>query len=166
MSDNLISIRVLFVCTGNICRAPTAEGVFRFMAETMGIGDRVMVDSAGIADYHIGEPPDERSVMAARNRGVDLSGQRARQLRPDDFEIFDFLVAMDQTHFSEMRRLCPDGDTDRIKLLLDYAPQVGTRDVPDPYYGAGDGFNYVLDLVEAGSAGLLQEIRDALKKAP
>ena len=80
--------------------------------------------------------------------------------------MFDFLVAMDQTHYSEMLRLCPDGETHRIKLLLDYAPQIGTRDVPDPYYGAGDGFAYVLDLVEAGSSGLLQDVRSALKKAP
>lgn len=163
MSEKQKSVSVLFVCTGNICRSPTGEGVFQAMLKACGLEHQVAVDSAGIADYHVGEPPDTRSIEAAGARGIDLSTQRARQLHPDDFQKFDFLVAMDQTHLSEMQHLCPDGEDHRIKLLLDYAPQVGTRDVPDPYYGAGDGFAYVLDLVEAGSSGLLQDIRAALK---
>lgn len=166
MSDNQKPISVLFVCTGNICRSPTGEGVFRAMLRATGLDDHVAVDSAGLAGYHVGEPPDPRSIEAARSRGIDLSDQRARQLHPDDFRGFDFLIAMDQTHLGEMQRLCPEGETHRIKLLLDYAPHMDTRDVPDPYYGAGDGFAYVLDLVEAGSTGLLQDIRDALKKTP
>lgn len=164
MSDHQKPVSVLFVCTGNICRSPTGEGVFRAMLKASDLEDRVSVDSAGIADYHIGEPPDARSVEAALGRGIDLSTQRARQLHPDDFQHFDFLIAMDRTHLDEMQRLCPNSETHRIKLLLDYAPQLGTRDVPDPYYGAGNGFTYVLDLVEAGSAGLLQDVREALKK--
>lgn len=166
MSNQQRPVSVLFVCTGNICRSPTGEGVFRTMLKSTGLEDHVAVDSAGTADYHTGEPPDPRSVEAALARGVDLSEQRARQIHPDDFYKFDFLIAMDQTHLGEMQRLCPEGESHRIKLLLDYAPQVGTRNVPDPYYGAGDGFAYVLDLVEAGAAGLLQDVRDALKKAP
>jgi protein-tyrosine phosphatase len=166
MRDDQKLVSVLFVCTGNICRSPTAEGVFRAMLKSTGLAEQVAVDSAGIAGYHKGEPPDERSTITARNRGIDLSNQRARQLDSEDFETFDFLVAMDQTHFDHMMRLCPESETARIKLLLDYAPQVGTRNVPDPYYGAHDGFNYVLDLVEAGSTGLLQEVRDLLKAKP
>ena len=163
MTEPQKSVRVLFVCTGNICRSPTGEGVFLAMLKACGLDGQVQVDSAGTAKFHIGEPPDQRSIEAARARGVDLSGQRARQLHPDDFLTFDFLVAMDRTHFGEMMEVCPDGETHRIKLLLDYAPHMGTKDVPDPYYGAGDGFTHVLDLVEAGAAGLLQEVRAALK---
>ena len=156
-------LKVLFVCTGNICRSPTAEGVFRAMVDATRLSGRINADSAGIAGYHIGEPPDERSQHAALARGIDLSGQRGRQVAPDDFKNFDYIVALDQTHHRELLDLCPLDQAHRVKLLLDYAPQVGTRDVPDPYYGHHDGFSHVLDLIEAGASGLLQEIRGVLK---
>lgn len=165
MSVDQKSVSVLFVCTGNICRSPTGEGIFRAMLKSAGLDGRVVVDSAGLADYHVGKPPDKRSIDAASTRGIDLRSQRARQLHANDFETFDFLIAMDRTHFSEMRRLCPANRSHRIKLLLDYAPQTGTHDVPDPYYGPGDGFAYVLDLIEAGATGLLRDVRNALEQA-
>jgi len=156
-------ISVLFVCTGNFCRSPTAEGVFRAMVDATGLSGRIEADSAGTADNHIGEAPDERSQAAALARGIDLSGQRGRQIKHDDFTDFDYIVALDQTHHRELLELCPAGHAHRVKLLLDYAPQVGTKDIPDPYYGHQDGFTYVLDLIEAGAAGLLQEIRGTLR---
>ncbi len=155
--------RVLFVCPGTICRSPTAEGVCRAMVTATRLSSQIDTDSAGITDYHIGEAPDERSQAAALVRGIDLSGQRGRQVAQDDFRDFDYIVALDQTHRQELLDLCPADQAHRVKLLLDYAPQVETTDVPDPYYGHHDGFGHVLDLIEAGAAGLLQEIRGILK---
>ena len=156
-------LKVLFVCTGNICRSPTAEGVFRAMVATMRLDDKIETDSAGTAAYHVGEPPDERSQAAARSRGIDLSNQRGRQVTRNDFKTFDYVVGLDRTHHQELSDLCPGDKAHRVKLLLDYAPQVATKDVPDPYYGGHDGFTHVLDLIEAGADGLLQEIRGVLK---
>ena len=156
-------LKVLFVCTGNICRSPTAEGVFRAMVDATRLSSRIHTDSAGIANYHIGKPPDERSQAAALARGIDLSGQRGRQVVQDDFMNFDYIVALDQTHHQELLHLCPLDKAHRVKLLLDYAPQMGTKDVPDPYFSHNDGFTQALDLIEAGAAGLLQEIRGLLK---
>ena len=151
--------RVLFVCTGNICRSPTAEGVFRAMISAAGLEADIEADSAGTIAFHIGEPPDERSQEAALERGIDLSGQRARQVTKDDFDNFDLLIAIDRSHHRELTGMCPKGEEHRVRLLLDFAPQANTSDVPDPFYGGLGGYGFVLDLVEAGAAGLLAEIR-------
>jgi protein-tyrosine phosphatase len=151
-------IRVLFVCTGNICRSPTAEGVFRALVAKHGLSGRIEADSAGTGDWHVGEPPDERSQEAALRRGVDLSAIRGRQVSRDDFATFDLVVAMDTSHARALQRLAPSAAKDKVRLFLDYAPGAKGRDVPDPYFGGGSGFDSVLDMIEAGCAGLLAEI--------
>ena len=150
-------IRVLFVCTGNICRSPTAEGVFRALVAKHGLGGRIEADSAGTGDWHVGEPPDERSQEAALRRGIDLSTIRGRQVGRDDFATFDLVVAMDRSHVRALQRLAPAAK-DKVRLFLDYAPGEKGRDVPDPYFGGGSGFDRVLDMIEAGCAGLLAEL--------
>ena len=152
-------VKVLFVCTGNICRSPTAEGVFRTLVARHGLECEIGTDSAGTHDYHVGEAPDSRSCAAARARGVVLDDLRARQVTRADFAAFDLVLAMDRGHYAQLARLCPPGSEGRLHLFLDFAPQLGVRDVPDPYYGGGDGFERVLDLIEAGCEGLLQHIR-------
>lgn len=153
-------MRVLFVCTGNICRSPTAEAVFRHRIDAADLSGRVECDSAGTHGYHVGEPPDARTREAAALRGYDMRGQRARKLHPLDFERFDLLLAMDRGHLDLMRRQCPDHLADRLRLFLDFAPGTGRSDVPDPYYGGPDGFELVLDLIETGASGLLRSIRE------
>lgn len=152
-------VKVLFVCLGNICRSPTAEGVFRALVAGEGLGDRIQVDSAGTSDWHIGEPPDRRGQEAARRRGYDLSGLRARQVTPHDFERFDYVIAMDQSNVAKLSALAPAGTGEKLSLFLAFAPELGTREVPDPYYGGPDGFDDVLDMIEAASKGLLADIR-------
>lgn len=152
-------IRVLFVCTGNICRSPTAEGVFRAMVEAEGLGGRIATDSAGTHSYHVGEPPDQRSMAAARCRGIEMSDLRARKVQAQDFRDFDLILAMDRGHYKSLSQSCPQDVKDRVRLFLDFAPELGIKDVPDPYYGVGDGFERVLDMIEAGSTGLLAHIR-------
>ena len=155
-------VKILFVCTGNICRSPTAEGVFRTLIEKEGLGGRILVDSAGTHAYHVGQPPDSRSAEVARLRGVELKDLRARQLAKSDFEDFDLLLAMDRGHLGLMAGGCPPVRQDRLGLFLSFAPHLGLQDVPDPYYGGADGFEKVLDMIEAGSAGLLAHIRKTL----
>lgn len=152
-------IGVLFVCTGNICRSPTAEGQFRAAVRAAGLDGRFTIDSAATHDYHIGKGPDARTVQAARRRGLDLAPLRARQVGVEDFAAFDYVVAMDRGHLEILTALAPPGAGHRISLFLDHAPSCGLRDVPDPYYGGPDGFETVLDLVETGCAGLLAHIR-------
>lgn len=148
--------RVLFVCTGNICRSPTAEGVFRQFADVAGI--EVEADSAGTHGYHIGEPPDPRTVAAAAKRGFDLKPLRARRVKREDFNQFDLILAMDRAHLAHLEAMRPKDARAAVKLFLDYHPET-KRDVPDPYYGGPEGFEHVLDLVEAGSRKLLDEFR-------
>lgn len=152
-------IRVLFVCTGNICRSPTAEGVFRHLVAEHGLDGRIEVDSAGMYAYHVGEPPDERSQAAALRRGVDLSAQRARKVRPRDFDEFDLLLAMDRGHHAELMSIAPADAHGKVAMFLEFAPHLGAADVPDPYYGGGAGFEQVLDLIEGAAAALLDHIK-------
>ncbi len=152
-------VQVLFVCLGNICRSPSAEGVFRALVEAEGLGDAIGVDSAGTGAWHIGEPPDRRAQAAAKRRGVDLSGQRARQAGAGDFKRFDLIVAMDRDNHGNLSALCPPGQDHRLRLFLDFAPGSDISDVPDPYYGGEGGFDTVLDLIEDASQGLLAHIR-------
>ncbi len=159
-------VRVLMVCTGNICRSPTAEGVLRHKLVQAGMADQVEVESAGMVDYHAGSPPDHRAQHSALRRGYDLSRQRARQLRASDFERFDLLLAMDTEHLDRLVDMSPGPLVDRIKLLMDYAPaHARGTSVPDPYYGAPAGFERVLDMVEEACEGLLTDLRTRVGRA-
>ena len=149
---------MLFVCLGNICRSPTAEGVFRFLAAEEAPELPVEVDSAGTHAYHVGEPPDRRAQAAAKLRGVDLSTQRARSVSLEDFERFDMVLAMDEDNYHFLLTLCPPDYKHRVRMFLEFAPESGLRNVPDPYYGGSTGFERVLDLVEEASRGLLAEL--------
>ena len=149
---------VLFVCMGNICRSPTAEAVLRRLVATAGGGPRVHVDSAGTHDYHVGDPPDRRAQAAGARRGYDLSALRARQLVPDDFERFDFVLVMDERNRRDAARIRPAMPRAHLALLLDFAALPGHREVPDPYYGGPQEFEDVLDLIEAAARGLLAEL--------
>ena len=150
--------RVLFVCLGNICRSPTAEGVLRAIAAREFPVLKLDIDSAGTADYHVGEPPDRRTVGAARRRGYDLAGLRARQVRPDDFVRFDHVLAMDRANLAELEHLRPPDATARVALFLEFAPGANELEVPDPYYGGVEDFERVLDLCELAARGLLARL--------
>ena len=152
-------IRVLFVCMGNICRSPTAEGVFRKLVEAEGLSAAIAIDSAGTHDYHIGEASDPRTVAAAAARGIDLSRRRGRQVSAADFDRFDYVLAMDGDNLRHLAALAGKAGAGKLGLFLDFAPELGVREVPDPYFGGADGFARVLDLVEAGARGLLGELR-------
>jgi len=150
---------VLFVCTGNICRSPTADGVFRHLVREAGLESRVKVDSAGTHDYHVGEPPDERAQHHALRRGYDLSALRARKVAHDDFEQFDLLLAMDRGHLRILQRLAPPEHRHKLRLFMDFATARRLDEVPDPYYGGSRGFEEVLDMVEDAARGLLADLR-------
>ena len=152
-------VKVLFVCMGNICRSPTAEGVFRKLHQELAPEFDIQVDSAGTHAYHVGDPPDLRSHTAALRRGVDISGHRGRQATFQDFHEFDYVIAMDSDNLRRLQAIRPKEAKGQLRLLLEYAPQAGALDVPDPYYGGAAGFERVLDLVEQGGRGLLEEIR-------
>ena len=154
-------MRILFVCLGNICRSPTAEGVMRHMLREAGLADAVEVASAGTGDWHVGHPPDERATAAAGGRGIELSGL-ARRFEPIDFERFDLVLAMDRQNLEHMRALAPSPETaGKLGLLREHDPlavESGELEVPDPYYGAGDGFERVLEVVERACKGLIAEV--------
>lgn len=152
--------KVLFVCLGNICRSPTAHAVFQAYVDRAGLTDRIEVDSAGTAAYHIGHSPDERSVATARKRGYDLTPLRARQASESDFLAFDYILAMDKQNLADLRDLCPADYQGHLGLFLDFA-DVSESEVPDPYYGGASGFDHVLDLVEDASEKLLNQVKNA-----
>ncbi len=156
--------RVLFVCTGNICRSPTAEGVFRHMILEAGLSDAIESASAGTHGYHIGDPPDPRTVAAAKRRGFDLSAQRARKVKVEDFHTYDLILAMDRDHFAHLESLRPNAARAEVKLFLEYHPERKHKDVPDPYYGGPDGFEDVLDMIEQATKNLLGQVAAGLKK--
>ena len=149
---------ILFCCMGNICRSPGAEGVLRQVLSTQAPHLQIELDSAGTHDYHVGDAPDARAVQAARRRGIDLSQLRARQVQAQDFERFDLVIAMDEQNLDHLQRLAPPQLRNRLALMMDYAPALGTRNVPDPYYGPAQGFEEVLDLLQAASEGLLADL--------
>ena len=154
-------VKVLFVCMGNICRSPVAEGVFRHMLEGVGLTEKVYVDSAGTHSYHIGAPPDPRTQTTAQRRGVNLRSLRARQVTVSDFAEFDYVLAMDRDNYAHLLELCQNVELQqRIRLFLDFAPDLPEREVPDPYYGGPTGFDRVMDLVEEAAQGLLIHIRE------
>ncbi|PAU75693.1 low molecular weight protein-tyrosine-phosphatase [Halomonas salipaludis] len=155
-------MRILFVCLGNICRSPTAEGVFRRRLADAGLSEVVEVDSCGTGGWHIGKAPDARAQAAARQRGVDVSQLRARQLDAADFARFDYLLAMDDDNLASLEAMRPDDCTAHVGLLLDFAGEPG-RAVPDPYYGGEQGFDEVFALVERAADGLIEHLRQRLE---
>lgn len=152
-------MKILFVCLGNICRSPTAEGVLRAIAAREFPELKLEIDSAGTADYHVGKPPDRRTVAAARRRGYELSGLRARQVQPEDFARFDFVLAMDRANLAELESRRLEGAPAQLALFMGFAPGSGYDEVPDPYYGGVEDFECVLDLCEAASRGLLSRLK-------
>ncbi len=151
-------VRVLFVCMGNICRSPLAQGAFEDLVRREGLEDEICVDSAGTHSYHIGRPPDERAQRSAAKRGLDLGSQRARRIEPEDCESFDYVLTMDEENYRAVAALCRRGGAE-VRPFLDYAPDRVETEVPDPFYGGSEGFEHVMDLVEAASKGLLKEIK-------
>ena len=160
-------INVLFVCTGNICRSPTAHGIFDQMVKNKELQGAIGVDSAGIIAYHSGEAPDERAVQTALKNGVDIRGLRARKVNESDFEKFDLIIAMTQDHLeslSVLQERCVDSKA-KIRLMMDFAPSYHTQDVPDPYYGSGDGFQRVFDMVYTACVGLMNYVEKDMLNA-
>lgn len=144
---------------GNICRSPTAQGVFERLVQEQGLAERILIDSAGTHAYHVGSPPDSRSQAAARGRGVDLSEQRARQVHQDDFRLFDYILAMDRSNLQDLLMQSQAAERERVHLFMKFAARWDMDEVPDPYYGGNSGFDQVLDMVEDAAAGLLEHIR-------
>jgi protein-tyrosine phosphatase len=158
MSDTTAMKRILFVCLGNICRSPTAHGVFAHHVAEAGLSDRIYIDSAGTGDWHIGKPPDVRTQQAALRRGFDLSSLRARRVVASDFEKFDLILAMDKQNYQDLYALAAPNHLHKIRLFLEYGNS-SLKEVPDPYYGGEEGFSQVLDLVVQASSGLLEKLQ-------
>lgn len=147
---------------GNICRSPTAQGMFEYLLEEARLSQHINVDSAGTHAYHIGEKPDKRATQAAAGRGIDLSRQRARRVEAADFVRFDYVLAMDSSNLDDLVAICPQAQQNKIQLFLDFAQDLSEREVPDPYYGGDQGFERVLDLIEMGARALLEDVRQRL----
>lgn len=158
-------IRVLFVCMGNICRSPTAEGVFRHIVEDAGLSMQIEADSAGTSDYQKGDPPDKRAQQAALKRGYNLSRLKARQVRPQDFHEFDHILVMDGKNLRDLNAIYPSGAQAQVSLFLEFAQKSPLKEVPDPYYGGTQGFELVLDLVEDAAHGFLQHLMNQNRKS-
>ena len=154
---------MLFVCLGNICRSPTAEGVFRQFAQERGLINQLEIDSAGTSNWHIGKPPDRRAIEAAAERGLDISQLRGRQANGFDMAYYDYIIAMDQQNYADLAYLAGEVDAHKIHLFLDYANGTELSEVPDPYFGVAGGFSYVYQLIEQAANGLLDEIERALR---
>lgn len=152
-------VNVLFVCMGNICRSPTAEGYFRHIVEEAGLTNQIKIDSAGTHAYHIGSPPDHRAQAAAGKRGIDLSTLRGRKVENRDFDAFDYVIGMDSSNHSDLEDVA-GGSADNLYMFLEFADSFSETEVPDPYYGGDQGFEHVLDLIEDASRGLLKDIRE------
>ena len=159
MESTLKKTAILMICMGNICRSPTAEGVLRRLAGQSGMLERLTIDSAGTHDYHVGSGPDDRAQEAARRRGYDLSELRARQVSSQDFERFDYILAMDRENLASLKRQCPPEHQHKLRLYLSFSARFSEQEVPDPYYGGRQCFDLVLDMVEDAAQGLLDEIR-------
>ncbi|KGS00942.1 MULTISPECIES: low molecular weight protein-tyrosine-phosphatase [Burkholderia] len=157
------SVAICFVCLGNICRSPTAEGVMRHQVAAAGLDEAIAIDSAGTGDWHAGEAPDARAQQAARTRGYDLSALRARQIGAADFERFDLVLAMDSANFAELRKRCPPQHQGKIRLLMEYASDASAREIADPYFGGARGFERVLDQCEDACRGLLERLRETAR---
>jgi len=155
---NQNKVSVLFVCMGNICRSPTAEGVFRHVVTQRNVSDRVEIDSAGTHAYHIGESPDSRSQSTALTRGVNISAQRARKALVEDFDRFDYVIAMDSSNYEDLKQLGQGADLSKLHLFMDFTQDWDNTEVPDPYYGGANGFEQVFDMVQSASEGLLEHI--------
>jgi protein-tyrosine phosphatase len=153
------NIKILFVCMGNICRSPTAQGIFRDLVEKEGLSHCITTDSAGTIAFHQGYPPDRRAMETASKRGLDLSDLRARQSRADDFLEFDYVLAMDSENYQDLLEICPDGYEHKLHMFMSFAPNLQISEVPDPYYGGVKGFERVFDMVEEASRGLLNRIK-------
>lgn len=153
-------IRILFVCMGNICRSPTAQGVFRQYIQQQNLQDKIFLDSAGTHAHHIGEAPDHRSQIACKRRGIDISDLRARRAIAKDFEDFDYILAMDEDNYSILKSISDAKLHKKLFLFMDFAPDYGMKYVPDPYFGGDQGFEQVLDMVQAASKGLLQFLKE------
>lgn len=159
MKEKIKKVSVIFVCLGNICRSPTAEGVFRHLVRQEELDDWISTESAGTHAYHIGEQPDRRAQQTALSRGIDLSDLRGRKATKNDFTEFDYVLAMDDDNYQILESICPAGLEDKLSLFLDFSDEYSETQVPDPYYGGDQGFEHVFDLVESASRGLLEDIK-------
>ncbi len=157
--DSQGKIGVLFVCMGNICRSPTAHGIFRQLVQDEGLEQQIEIDSAGTHAYHVGASADPRAQAAAVSRNIDLSDLRGRQVETGDFHRFDYILAMDNENLVILNDLCPVEAEEKLCLFMDFAPDYGMREVPDPYYGGDRGFDQVIDMIEEASRGLMADIR-------